>query len=80
MRVQNGSTRSIFYQILKTWQQPPQPSRTRNTSSACLAIMVMVRGELTVNTATRSGKGIKEGISMINFLIMMPIKSSTAPT
>ena len=58
MRFQNGSLISLFFQIPRILQQPPQPATIIIISSLPL-IMVMVHGEFTGRMAMMSGKIIQ---------------------
>ena len=52
---QNGSPRSLLFQMWNIWKQPPWNEKITITNVVFIAITVIVHGYLTGNLATRSG-------------------------
>ena len=67
MRLQNGSLRSLLFQISHILKHPPWPATARSKSGAPLSIMVIVNGDFTGRMAIMNGKISKEISHMIDF-------------
>ena len=80
MSFQNGSLRSLLFQIPKILQQPPLPTTARSKSDAYLSIMVMVHGDFTGMMDTRSGEISKTRSHMFVFTIPLTIQKYISPT